>query len=73
MATQSTLLEAVQLQLSDAETATLPVPPEEVWVLLVGVIVAVQVVPPCCVKVKVRPAMVTVPVREEVVVLAPTE
>ena len=69
----SALLTAVQLQLLDVVvTPTLPVPPLEVKDLLVGEMVYVQEIP-SCVTVKACPAMVIVPVRGLVPVLADTE
>ena len=67
------LLTTVQVQLlDDAVTLTLPVPPLELKDLLVGEMEYVQEIP-SCVTVKVCPAIVIVPVRGLVPVLADTE
>ena len=66
------LLTAVQLQLLPAVTVTLPIPALALKVWLVGVMEYVQEIP-SCVTVKVCPAIVIVPVRGLVPVLADTE
>jgi hypothetical protein len=70
---QPSLLEAVHAQqLCEAVTATLPVPPVEVKLWLVGLIEKVQL-PASCVTVNVWPAMVIVPLRVVHAVLAAIE
>jgi hypothetical protein len=64
------LLVAVQPQLPPAVTVTVPVPVPAPTETPVGAMLKVQA--PACVTVKVRPAMVTVPVREAVDALAAT-
>ncbi len=63
------LLTAVHAQPAGAVTATVPVPPFDTTLCDVGEIVSVQVMP-AWVTVKVFPAMVSVPVRDEVLVFA---
>ena len=65
------LLTAVQLQPVPAVTVTVPVVADDVGFNDVGEIVNVQGTP-ACVTVKVWPAIVMVPVRELVLVLAAT-
>ena len=72
MLIQGTLLVAVQLQPLEVVTLTVLLPPSDVNKPLVGEIVKVQDMPPC-VTVKVWPAIVSVPVRVLVLVLAATE
>ena len=68
---QDTLLVAVQLQPVGVVTLTVPLPPLDVNDWLVGEIVKVQGMPPCD-TVKVWPAIVSVPVRVLMLVLAAT-
>ena len=72
MLTQGTLLVAVQLQPVGIVTLIVPLPPLDKNDWLVGEIVRVQGMPPWL-TVKVWPAIVTVPVRPLVLVLAATE
>ena len=71
MLIQVALLLAVQLQTVSVVTLTVPLPPLDVNDWLVGEIVKVQGTPPC-VTVKVWPAIVNVPVRALMLVLAST-
>ena len=71
MLTQDTLLIAVQLQPLKVVTLTVLLPPSDVNKPLVGEIVKVQDMPSWF-TVKVWPAIVNVPVRELVLVLAAT-
>jgi hypothetical protein len=71
MVTQVDPLEAVQLQFDDVVTVTVPVPPLAGRVWLVGEIVNVHGAAGC-VTVNVCPAIVIVPVRDDVVVFAAT-
>jgi hypothetical protein len=68
---QNADVDAVQLHPAAVVTDTVPVPAAEVTVVFVGVTENVQLIP-ACVTVNVRPAMVSVPVRDEVDVLAAT-
>ena len=72
MLIQVALLVAVQLQPVGVVTFTVLLPPSDVNDWLVGEIVKVQGMPPC-VMVKVWPAIVSVPVRVLMLVLAATE
>ena len=72
MLIQVALLVAVQLQPVKVVTLTVPLPPSDVNDWLGGEIEKVQGTPPC-VTVKVWPAIVIVPVRALVLVLATTE
>ena len=69
---QTVLLVAVQLQPEGVVTATLPVPPVSLKDWVVGAIEKLQLTA-VCVTVKVCPAMVSVPFRELVAVLAANE
>jgi hypothetical protein len=69
---QPTLLAAVQLHAAGAVTAVLPVPPADATLCDVGEIVSLQVVP-AWVTVNVLPAIVSVPVREDVDALEAAE
>jgi hypothetical protein len=71
MLTQGTLLVAVQLQSLEVVTLTVVLPPADVNKPLVGEIEKVQGMPSWF-TVKVWPAIVSVPVRELVLVLAAT-
>ena len=71
MLIQVALLVAVQLQPLKVVTLTVPLPPSDVNTPLVGEIEKVQGIPPWL-TVKVWPAIVIVPVRELVVLLAAT-
>ena len=71
MVTQVDPLEAVQLQFDDVVTVTVPVPPLAGKVWLDGEIVNVHGAAGC-VTVNVCPAMVMVPVRDDVAVFAAT-
>jgi hypothetical protein len=71
MVIQASLLTAVQLQPAPAVTVTVPVVADDVGFDDVGEIVNVHGTP-ACVTVKVCPAIVIVPLRELVVVLAAT-
>jgi hypothetical protein len=66
---QLSLLTAVQAQPAGAVTVTVPVPPFEATLCDVGKIVSVQVMP-AWLTVKGLPAMVSVPVRDEIDVFA---
>ena len=70
---QAALLEAVQLQLVPAVTVALAVPPLDANEAVVGEMEYVQPAAAASVTVNVCPAMVNVPVREVVLVLAATE
>jgi hypothetical protein len=72
MLIQVALLVAVQLQPVRVVTLTVPLPPLDETDWLVGEIVKVQGMPPC-VTVKVWLAIVSVPVRVLMLVLAATE
>lgn len=70
MIIQDSFVEAAQVQvLFDADTVTLPLPPDVSKLRLVGDIEYVQAVP-SCVTVNVCPAIVIVPVRELVLVFS---
>jgi hypothetical protein len=66
---QLSLLTAVQAQPAGAVTVTVPVPPFDTTLCDVGEIVSVQVMP-AWLTVKVLPAIVSVPVRDEIDVFA---
>jgi hypothetical protein len=66
---QLSLLTAVHAQPTRALTATVPVPPLDATLRDEGEIVSVQATP-ACVTVKLLPAIVSVPVRDEVLVFA---
>ena len=72
MLIQAALVVAIHAQPAPAVTPTLPLPALEINEAVVGVIAYVQGAP-LCVTVNVWPAIVIVPVRELVLLLAATE
>jgi hypothetical protein len=69
---QEALLDAVHAHVLPAVTETLVVSPAAAADRLDGVMAGLQVTTPACVTVNVRPAIVTVPVRDEADVFAAT-